>query len=55
MGQCQEGSVAIGNAIENSEGEGIKTIEYLQEYYKLLFSLAEALQRGKKIGLTDLK
>ncbi|NLM20326.1 MAG: hypothetical protein GX207_01070 [Peptococcaceae bacterium] len=54
MAQCQEGATAIGNTIEETESEGTRTVEYLEEYYKLLFVLSESLEIGQKCDFSQL-
>lgn len=41
--QSQEAAISIGNAIENSEGEGLKVITYIEEYCELLYEISTSL------------
>ena len=55
---CQEKAIAVGSVIENFEGDGHKTVGYLEEYCELLFDIHSKVSSGeaneKKIS-ADLK
>jgi hypothetical protein len=55
MAGCQKSAVAIGNTIEKSEGEGTRTVGYVEDYYELLFNLSETLQSGDSSGVFKIK
>lgn len=55
MAQCQEGAIAIGNSIEDSEDNTHTTIKKLEKYCESLYFTAKELQSGKKVKVNNLK
>ncbi|NLX64570.1 MAG: hypothetical protein GX022_07350 [Clostridiaceae bacterium] len=45
---CQDGAISIGNRIERFEGEGTKTVTYLEEYCDLLYQASVEISEGKE-------
>ena len=43
LGQCQEGAISIGTAIEAFEGEGFVTVGYIETYCDVVFKCHEEL------------
>ena len=43
LGDCQNGAVALGNMIEEVEGEGFVTVSILEEYCDLVYQIYEQL------------
>lgn len=43
LGQCQEGAISIGTAIEAFEGEGFVTVGYIETYCDIVFKCHEEL------------
>lgn len=52
LGECQNVAIAVGNAIEESEGEGTRTVRSLEEYCELLYRIASGVST---LLLTDSK
>lgn len=46
LGSCQDVAVAIGNTVEESFGEGFKTVGILEEYCEQLYEAHEKLAAG---------
>lgn len=44
--QCQEMAIAVGTAIEQSEGEGTKAVSYLEEYCEELYLASNSQDRA---------
>lgn len=44
--QCQEGAIALGNVIEQSEGEDFAAVRLLEEYCERIYQLHEKLRQG---------
>ncbi len=51
LGQCQEGAVAVGNMIEDSEGEGTAEVALLEEYCELAWKSAEKISSSEKVDV----
>ncbi|MCI8507170.1 MAG: hypothetical protein HFJ06_01210 [Lachnospiraceae bacterium] len=49
LGQCQDAAINLGEAIEQTEGEGFVTVTYLEDYCELVFQIYEKLQKGQSI------
>ena len=49
LGQCQDAAINLGEAIEQTEGEGFVTVTYLEEYCELVFQIYEKLQKGQSV------
>lgn len=43
LSQCQETAISVGSIIEKSEGEGVVTVHYLEEYCDALFEIYNSL------------
>lgn len=43
LGSCQDAIVHITEVVENSEGEEVVTIQFIQEYYTLTYELANTI------------
>lgn len=43
LAECQEFAVELGNAIEQTEGQGCITVSYVEEYCEILFSVFEEI------------
>ena len=46
LGQCQEGAIRIGDLIESSEEGETKTIELLEEYCELVYTVHQSMLEG---------
>lgn len=46
LGQCQEGTIRLGNIIEEAEGENFTTIPILEEYCEWIYQYYQKLQQG---------
>jgi len=46
LSECQKFAVSIGETIERLEGEGQKTVAYLEEYCELLYRIHEEISGG---------
>lgn len=44
---CQDSAIAVGTVIEQSEGEGTKTVALLEEYCELIYQLHESVASEK--------
>ncbi len=45
--ECQNGAIAMGNLIENTEGEGCRTISMLEDYCEEVYQVYEAIESGR--------
>ena len=45
LGQCQEGAIGLGNAIEVLKGEGFRTVGMLEEYCERIYQIYEKLSQ----------
>ena len=52
--QCQEGAISMGNAIEESEGEGFTTVHYLEDYCETAYSIADSIARNNPMPSNKL-
>lgn len=53
LSECQDGSVAVGTAIEESEGEETQTVQRIEAFCELLYQIAQAAgepARVRKLG-----
>ncbi len=46
LSQCQECAVSMGETIEASEGEGVKTVEILEGYCERLYEISQGMDSG---------
>lgn len=47
LGQCQEGTIKLGNIIEEAEGEDFPTIPILENYCEVIYQFYVQLQQGQ--------
>ena len=52
--ECQDGGIAIGTLIENTEGEGHPTVLILEEYCELIYQIHEDLAGNKDINTNKI-
>lgn len=50
LGNCQDVAIGIGNAIEESLGEGFVTVGILEEYCEQVYAVYEKLAAGESFG-----
>ncbi|MCI9008361.1 MAG: hypothetical protein HFI13_09635 [Lachnospiraceae bacterium] len=50
LGQCQSGAINLGEAIEETEGEGFVTVKHLEEYCETVYQIYEKLRQGQSVG-----
>lgn len=50
LADCQDGAIALGNMIEESEGEGFATISMLEEYCELLYRVHQSIVNREEIS-----
>lgn len=50
LADCQDTAISIGNNIEQSEGEGFVTVQYIEEYCDILYRIHEELQNTGNHG-----
>lgn len=50
---CQDGAIALGTMIEESEGEGFVTVSLLEEYCELTYQIHESIIRGGEVGANN--
>ena len=48
--ECQEGAIALGNMIEQAEGEGFITVSILEEYCESVYQIHDTFSNGEKIS-----
>ena len=53
--QCQQAAIAIGNMIEESEGEGTEAVGKLEEYCELLYRVNEEIQNGSCANVRQME
>lgn len=53
LGQCQQGAITVGTAIDDSEGEGTEEVGKLEDYCEIVFRLGEELNAGNPIDITE--
>lgn len=53
LSQCQQGAVSVGEAIEDSEGEGTEEVHLLEEYCEALWRVSEDLSAGRIAGFRE--
>ncbi len=46
LADCQDGAIALGTMIEESEGEGFSTVSLLEEYCELTYRVHEGIMEG---------
>lgn len=51
---CQEGAIALGTSIEQSEGEGFPTVALLENYCELTYQIHEQLAGGDDAGANKI-
>lgn len=49
LGQCQDAAIQLGEAIEQSEGEGFVTVTLLEEYCEIVYQIYEAIRQGEPV------
>ena len=49
LGQCQEGAIKLGELIEDTEGEQVKTISLLERYCELVYQIYQTVEQGHKL------
>lgn len=53
LAQCQEGAIAVGTSIEESEGEGTEAVEKIEQFCEFLYHTAQEAnkpERMRKLG-----
>lgn len=50
LGQCQSGAINLGEAIEETEGEGFVTVKHLEEYCETVYQIYEKLRQGQSVS-----
>ena len=50
LAQCQESAIELGESIEETEGEGVLTIPFLEGYCERVYEIYEALGQQKKVN-----
>lgn len=50
LGQCQDAAIAVGNMIENEEGEGTSAVHLLEEYCEQLYQIYEAVTQSRSVN-----
>ena len=53
LGECQDFAVEMGNAIEETEGEGCITVSHVEKYCETLFCVYEELGRQMQTDLSE--
>lgn len=51
---CQEAAIAVGNAVERTEGKGTRAVSLLEELYELLYSCASSVSADRREGMADV-
>ena len=51
LADCQDGAIALGTMIEQSEGEGFSTVSLLEEYCELTYRIHESIVKEEDIGI----
>lgn len=46
LGDCQDTAIQMGETVELSEGVGVKTVKYLEDYCDLLFQVYESISHN---------
>ena len=54
LADCQDGAIALGTMIEESEGEGFVTVSLLEEYCELTYLIHENIAERKDAGADDV-
>lgn len=54
LADCQDGAIALGTMIEQSEGEGFLTISLLEEYCELTYLIHESIAGQEDAGAEDI-
>ena len=50
LGQCQSGAINLGEAIEETEGEGFVTVKHLEEYCETVYQIYEKLRQEQSVS-----
>ncbi len=50
LSQCQESTINLGEAIEETEGEGFVTVTLLEGYCETVYQFYEKLRQGEKVN-----
>ncbi len=53
--ECQNGAISIGNAIEESEGEGFVTVKMLEEHCEAIYQMYTAVSEYRLEELDDMQ
>lgn len=48
--QCQSGAISLGEAIEETEGEGFVTVTLLEAYCEAVYQIYEKIRQGQHVG-----
>ncbi len=51
---CQEGAIALGTMIEQSEGEGLPIISLLEQYCELIYQIYESIIQNEEVKANQI-
>lgn len=54
LADCQDGAIALGTMIEQSEGEGFSTVLLLEEYCELIYRIHEGITKKGESGADNI-
>lgn len=54
LGQCQEGAIKVGEAIDAAEGEGTEEVSFLEQYCEQLWQYSQSIAAGEAINVRKL-
>lgn len=55
LADCQDGAIALGNLIEEAEGEGFVTISYLEKYCEVVFQIYNGISEGQFVDVVKIE
>lgn len=53
LADCQDGAIAIGNMIEESEGEGFLTVKIIEDYCELIYQIHEKIAQEQNLDVKN--
>lgn len=55
LSQCQAGAIQLGELIESTEGEGVRTISFIEDYCECVYRIYAGIGQGQELSGEQIK